>query len=250
MRFRHAAAIGCAILFCCGANVQPQGAISASGAFVAVAPSGPPAVVGEPYSATFETEMSQTLADGTHIDRHTITQKQYRDSQGRTRTEQYLVDPVILNADSKTPSSITIRDAATGVTFVLNPRQHTARQLMPPQRPTPAAISQMAQAQRQAEPLRPRIQQEDLGAQTIEGLFAKGTRLTTTIPTGAQGNDRPIVIVQESWVNPDLKIMVLSKRLDPRNGEQTVRLTNIDRSEPDPTLFEVPADYTMVQPQQ
>jgi hypothetical protein len=28
-------------------------------------------------------------------------------------------------------------------------------------------------------------------------------------------------------------------------GETTYRLTNIDRSEPDPSLFQVPADYTV-----
>ncbi len=249
MKRSNAAIIACAVLLCFGPNVHAQGSISGSGTIVAVAPSGPPAVVGEPYSATFETEMSQTLADGTHIERHTITQKQFRDSQDRTRTEEYLVDPAIRNADPNTPSSISIRDPGTGITWLLNPPDHTARQMMPPKRPDPAAISQMAQAQKRAESLRPRVEQEDLGAQTIEGLFAKGTRMTTTVPTGAQGNDRPIVIVQEGWVSPDLKLMVLSKRFDPRNGEQTIRLTNIDRSEPDPSLFEVPADYTVVQPQ-
>ncbi|HKQ88795.1 MAG TPA: hypothetical protein VJS43_18715 [Candidatus Acidoferrales bacterium] len=195
--------------------------------------------------------MSQVLADGTHIERHTLTQKQYRDSQGRTRTEEYIVDPAILNADLKTPSSITIRDPATGATFVLNPREHTARQLLPPKRPDPATISpRAADVRRQAEALRPRIEREDLGAQTIDGLYATGMRSTATIPIGAQGNDRPMAVVTEIWANPDLVINVLVKTSDPRGGDHTIRLTNIDRSEPDPTLFEVPADYMIVQPQQ
>ncbi len=109
----------------------------------------------------------------------------------------YLVDPAVLNTDSKTPSSMTITDPDTGVTFILNPREHTARQMLPPKRPDPATISQMAQAQKRNEAMRPRTAQEDLGAHTIEGLFVKGTRMTTTVPTGAQGNDRPIVIVEE-----------------------------------------------------
>ena len=40
----------------------------------------------------------------------------------------------------------------------------------------------------------------------------------------------------------DLKTIVSSKRNDPRMGEQTFRLTNIVRAEPDPSLFAVPSD--------
>jgi len=36
----------------------------------------------------------------------------------------------------------------------------------------------------------------------------------------------------------------MSKFRDPRTGETTYRLTNLSRSEPDRSLFEVPADYT------
>ncbi|HKV46792.1 MAG TPA: hypothetical protein VJN69_01785 [Candidatus Acidoferrales bacterium] len=249
MKLLGAAIAICGVLLCCGANMQAQGAISASGPIVII----PPAlrtVVGEPYSATFEEEMSQILADGTHIERHTLTQKQYRDSQGRTRTEEYIVDPAILNADLKIPSSITIRDPAARATFVLNPRERTARQLLPPKRPDLAPISpQAAEVRRQAEALRPHIEREDLGAQTIDGLYATGMRSTAIIPIGAQGNDGPIAVVTEIWASPDLAINVLVKTSDPRGGDHTIRLTNIDRSEPEPSLFEIPADYTIVQPQ-
>ena len=36
---------------------------------------------------------------------------------------------------------------------------------------------------------------------------------------------------------------MLSKRNDPRSGEQTFKLTNIQRSDPDPSLFTVPSDF-------
>ncbi len=45
------------------------------------------------------------------------------------------------------------------------------------------------------------------------------------------------------WTSPDLKTMVYSKRSDPRMGEQTFKLTNIVRAEPDASLFTVPADF-------
>jgi len=37
----------------------------------------------------------------------------------------------------------------------------------------------------------------------------------------------------------------LSKHSDPRMGEHVYRLTNIQRSEPAHSLFEVPPDYTV-----
>jgi len=46
-----------------------------------------------------------------------------------------------------------------------------------------------------------------------------------------------------------LKMVVLSKNSDPRSGESTTRLTNISRAEPDPSLFQIPADYEVVEPQ-
>ena len=87
---------------------------------------------------------------------------------------------------------------------------------------------------------------EDLGSQTMEGVLVNGTRTTRTIPAGQIGNDAPIKIVTEVWTSPDLKTVVYSKRSDPRMGEQTFQLTNISRSEPDPSLFAVPADFKVV----
>jgi hypothetical protein len=89
------------------------------------------------------------------------------------------------------------------------------------------------------------VQKESLGKQLIEGVQADGTRTTMTIPAGAIGNDLPIQIVSERWYSPDLQTVVMSKHSDPRMGETTYRLTNISRSEPSPSLFQVPADYTV-----
>ncbi|HEV7859838.1 MAG TPA: hypothetical protein VGO91_14575 [Pyrinomonadaceae bacterium] len=84
---------------------------------------------------------------------------------------------------------------------------------------------------------------ESLGKQTVEGVEAEGTRTTLTIPAGEIGNERPIQIISERWYSPELQTVVMTKRNDPLAGETTYRLTNINRSEPDRSLFEVPADY-------
>ena len=86
---------------------------------------------------------------------------------------------------------------------------------------------------------------ESLGKQTFDGIRAEGTRTTLTIPESAIGNERPINIVSERWYAPELQTVVMTKHSDPRFGETTYRLTNINRGEPSRTLFEVPADYVI-----
>ena len=87
---------------------------------------------------------------------------------------------------------------------------------------------------------------EELGTQNIEGVDAEGTRTITTIPAGAIGNERAIEITYEKWYSKELQLVVMSKHNDPRYGEQTYRLTNINRSEPDPSLFTPPQGYRLV----
>ncbi len=84
---------------------------------------------------------------------------------------------------------------------------------------------------------------ETLEPQLIEGVRAEGTRTTVTIAAGAIGNDLPIEIVSERWFSPELKIVVLSRRHDPRFGETVFRLANLVRGEPSADLFEIPAGY-------
>jgi hypothetical protein len=86
---------------------------------------------------------------------------------------------------------------------------------------------------------------EDLGKQIIEGVEAEGSRTKVTIPAGEIGNERPIEIISERWYSPELQLVVMTRHSDPRSGETTYKLININRGEPAKTLFEVPADYTI-----
>src|SRR5690242_15696083 len=90
------------------------------------------------------------------------------------------------------------------------------------------------------------ISQDSVGTQLINGVQAEGHRTIETIPAGAEGNDRPITIVSETWFSPELKLTVLNKRSDPRSGDTTIQMLNLSRAEPDPSLFIVPPDYSMV----
>jgi hypothetical protein len=87
---------------------------------------------------------------------------------------------------------------------------------------------------------------ESLGTQTMEGVNAEGDRVTNTIEAGTIGNDRPIQTITERWYSQDLQTNIMTRRSDPRTGEEVFKLTNIHRGEPSPVLFEVPPGYTIV----
>jgi hypothetical protein len=85
---------------------------------------------------------------------------------------------------------------------------------------------------------------EELGVQTFDGIAARGTRHTRTIPQGEVGNDLPFQTINETWFTEELGgLPVVNKWSDPRNGEHITRLINISRSEPDISLFQVPPGY-------
>lgn len=111
----------------------------------------------------------------------------------------------------------------------------------PPGTPMALPMALMAAGQNKFE-----TRTEELGSRDFEGVSADGTRTVTTIPADAIGNERPIEIVYERWYSKDLELVIYSKHTDPRFGEQTYRLTNLVRSEPDPSLFTVPTGYKVL----
>ena len=80
-------------------------------------------------------------------------------------------------------------------------------------------------------------------AKIIAGVYVTGLRGKRFIPatTGAAGAD--IVVVTERWYSPELKIQLLARIIDPRAGDTSEVVTNLDRGEPDLSEFQIPADY-------
>jgi hypothetical protein len=209
-------------------------------------------VAGAPYSAVAVTERKQTLADGNVIDRK-IQSNVYRDSQGRTRKETTFLATFLdvgpLASSGQLRSMVTIYDPVTSTAYVLRTHRKIAEPLAtPPGWPSRAGQLQAAmEAHFQKEMANGTLKKEDLGVQTINGISAQGTRYTRIIPAGQIGNAKAITIVDEQWYSPDLKVVVKSVRSDPRFGQTTYNLTNIQRAEPAASLFTVPSDYTVEQ---
>lgn len=212
-------------------------------------------VTGAPYTADVVTETTQTLSDGNHI-RQSTTSHVSRDSEGRTRLEQSLNGLSAIAGSANLPHLVFIHDPVAAVSYALNADTKTATRTPMPQRMNRGGPGG-ANGQMRAQAMMGRgrgmfggrganaqnVKTESLGSQTIEGVLADGTRTTLTIPAGQMGNEQPIQIVNERWYSQELQTVVLSKRSDPRSGETVTRLTNVNRSEPSPTLFQVPADY-------
>ncbi|MGB7220703.1 MAG: hypothetical protein WBD07_18030 [Vicinamibacterales bacterium] len=215
-------------------------------------------VKGMPYSAEIATESIQTLADGNRIVQRT-TGRVYRDSEGRVRREE--------DRPSDGPT-VTITDPVAGTSFTLDPANRTARetpailsiqlaQLVERARAAvvfaPGARGSIAQAPqplnwargRRGGPADGGQSEERLQDRAIEGVLASGVRRTTTIEKGAIGNEQPIKIVSEEWTSPELQVLVMTDFNDPRTGRSTYQLLKITRSDPDPGVFQVPADYSV-----
>ena len=195
-------------------------------------------VKGAPYSAEAVNETVQTLADGNRIVQRTSSM-QYRDAEGRERREETSAMGVTF-----------ITDPVAGVRYTLNPQSKTAEKNPLSVSTTPdgnffVANGILAQSRGEIRMSAKSMESEKLGEMFVEGVQAEGTRITASIPAGEIGNDRPINIVDERWYSPDLHMTIMTKHSDPRTGETNFRLSNINRSNPPPTLFEVPSNYTV-----
>jgi hypothetical protein len=240
------------------------------------------AIKNEPYQAQAVTEMKQTLADGSHIDQ-TTTATVARDSDGRTvrvqklsamgpwkdasagtsQTLTTIFDPVAqehidYTSDSKIAHVLVMPPLPPGGVAGAETRFHVATAAPPGDDETGFFLSGggpvTAVAQGYGPPSRalppqaskgtePKV--ESLGTSTIEGLQVTGTRITKTIPAGTIGNDKDLNITHETWYSPELKLVIQSTQSDPRFGQTTYTLKNIQQGSPDVTLFQVPPNYTI-----
>jgi hypothetical protein len=203
-------------------------------------------VTGAPFSAVAVSESKQTLADGNRITRKTQTNL-FRDSQGRLRKEVTISG---FAASGQPKSFVVISDPVAGTNFVLHPETKVAEKMgghggRGMRGPGKGALNGKWQAREEQEIASGNLKKEDLGTEMVAGVSAQWTRMTRTIPAGQMGNEKPILIVHETWFSNDLQVVVKSKRTNPWIGEVTYRLTNIQRTEPAPSLFAVPSDFTV-----
>ena len=98
-----------------------------------------------------------------------------------------------------------------------------------------------------------RLRQPGLFKARMDGFLANAQKVRTDaersegeylgVPYVHLATPDRAVHVYSAYPSPELHVLVMRKRSDPRMGETTYRLTDIKRGEPDPALFQVPNSY-------
>jgi len=205
---------------------------------------------GAPYTAIRKTTFVEKLANGTTINRVNLV-KEARDSSGRTYREELPGTETGPGGRFRESHPVTVFDPVSHTSMHWNANSKEATVFHMPDRGqgwrehAPATGSEELGRARANWGNRVQPQPELLGTKTVGGVEAEGTRMTRVIPVGAEGNDQAISITHEIWTSSELKTAVLSTSVDPRGGTTTTELTEIQRGEPDPALFQPPAGYAV-----
>lgn len=231
----------------CAFSLVTATASAQTGDFLRSEATAVPTVRGVPFSAEGVVTLKLVLFDGTRIER-TVPARYYRDNEGRVRREQTIMGMSSLDPRKDAEAVVTIVDPVAGFVYtIVGKKQEVQRMRIPAG--IEASARELANAASrglsQAEAGFAKARQ-NLGTRDFDGVQASGQRLTTTIPAGAMGNDRPIDVIDEVWTAQELRLQVLTTHHDPRTGDVETRFTNISRAEPTADLFKIPAGYKIV----
>jgi hypothetical protein len=204
-------------------------------------------------STTGHTVMNATL-------RPNFPESVARDSQGRVRTERVAgefkrdtgpdagsqVELHLIMICDPVAQTLTQIDTATLTARIIHSRPSSASRSGAPQQGTRRAFcsSRLSSARNAA-----RFQVEDLGDQIIEGLEAHGERVTTPMLGAATPEESPNgASASERWCADSLSALILTISGNTKTGvKTTIAMRNIDRTEPDPALFQIPPGYAITE---
>lgn len=197
-----------------------------------------------PFSAEVVQEMRQVLKDGSSFQRKTAGLIA-RDSQGRIRNESHEVLPA---SSTKKPViySVHLYDPESRQDTILNPNTHIARQRVLSNPPSTEPPSNWWVREPDARTSNPNLKVPDLGSSVMDWIEVQGFRRIVTIPDNLSGTGRPVVVTDEIWYSEKVHINILTRHNDPRTGELTMTVTQINLAEPDVDLFAIPPDYKLV----
>lgn len=213
-----------------------------------------PVMQGEPFSLKRFWQKNQALADGTAVSKQTPAIMQYRDSAGRFRVEypfKIASNPALAGCDL--PVQIEILDPVAGYHYIIDTAHRIVHRGVievrtPQPLPKSATPNPPGRTIVPGDSIRPQRSIESLGGRVIDGQALEGRRMTTTYPAGStMGNDGPVTITSEEWISPGSTMPPnFRKTDDPRSGTEIAASYDIDRAEPDPSLFQPPVDFQLV----
>ena len=92
------------------------------------------------------------------------------------------------------------------------------------------------------EQIKTRFVSENLGQKKIHGLNAHGMRWTMT-PLESGGPSAMPETTTELWKSSELDLKLLEVTSGPKYGLRREELSDLQRADPDPSLFKLPQDY-------
>ncbi len=90
------------------------------------------------------------------------------------------------------------------------------------------------------------LTRENLGADTFDDVEVQRSREIYSFFSQTIGNTKTILRTVQYWYSPQLGVNLQVKRHDPRDGDQTLWLTDLNLTAPDPTTFEIPQGYKII----
>jgi len=206
-----------------------------------IAPPDFPPVANAPFMADAKTTWVQILPDGSTVTRQN-ERVVARDMDGRLFQERRTFVPV---------PNPTTRQSTPYVNEFDDPVAHTRNICIVATKTCNEFVYRPAiQTKDRPAGLQPGgrtfLTRESLGADLVDGQEALHTRETLAVFSATIGNTKNIIRSVDYWYSPKLGINLKVERHDPRDGDQTLWLTNLTLSAPEPSQFQVPSGYRIV----
>lgn len=212
------------------------------------------------FVADYSTNTSSPLAASAAAFSHSGLRAVARDSEGRVRVVRAAGKYIVKDTDGVSTEierlNITICDPTGRTTIILDTASKTATvntqsgkfpRIIKPVHGQGESFCANVFSQRGRIP---QFRTEDLGHQTISGYDAAGIRIRY-IPLSVAPSDVPPSNYSELWCSDALGAVVQqtseSKLRSGREFKSESSMQNIERREPEPSLFQIPADYTILE---
>jgi hypothetical protein len=198
-------------------------------------------VADAPFAGVINVERTVVQPDGRVVNLKTIRDVA-RDSGGRIYNVFRAFEPAAVGG---APPVLRVHfyDPQTRNYTYLYPQQRTYQTGTVNHPPADEPADLVASPTGSSAPLNQFTKAEDLGTHSVEGVSAHGVREIQTIPAESSGTGNELVLTDEYWYSDDLHMNVMVKHNDPRKGSITMTLTQITRTDPDPSLFQIPEGY-------
>jgi hypothetical protein len=205
---------------------------------------------GHPFQGEWVMVVETTDQNGaSHI--LVVKTRGFRDSKGRVRIDRWY-GPA-LQGDREPAPATALRDVEIvdrcGTSWTLYPASQTAKE-QDPVRKQPDSPQYCTEFD-PINPPRPPSNGtfETLGHRLIAGVDAIGSRQDTYSSSAAKASGASRIRTSETWCSPELKLGMDFHERDDKDGSEINRtIISVQVGNPDPSLFDIPSDYTVVHP--